>query len=885
MQHDVSSTQAGECFSATLRYFGCAEEKVCVPGQQSASRWRQALGAVAFLHSAIILARCVSYTLCNDMGSMKHLKLGTCVLRCVMPGGEIVIVALGGMFSQAGGTAEESLQQIVAVFNQAEGLLADSKKSLEKQGLDHSWIPHVEPGTLGREVPACSQADHANAAKLTNEKLGECFVMLVHSVGCQDHARNLLATAATAASDVLIKGLLGTKEPEEFNDSDELTNTFLREVYLLFHDPNYAFGDQRGLRKWMKTEAPGELMQMKRLIGNRFDVFVENAGIVLHNLEHYVKRLLFKQSTLGTGKELNALERKVLKKAGNARLLADLRAQAILFFTLLQPYRTVANSKEMNKTYLQMGYYIQILELLLQRCSIEGFDGLLVGDLFVDAELKVHTDKYRRKHRRAWKAAQTAHPDVPELFECELQKGMAEATLEKLRDICGPLCKDGKYANPTPQVIAEMASVPPTNRLAESCVGLYKYLARSILNASHFTYSGLVAAKLNHTCQWLRSAHSSKAVLHGIITWGRNQGPKLAVADRLKLEVEEEIILKNEKDRQTKMVALARLRRVDRAVLALRTKEEHATTTEALEEGIRALEAKCKAADRTEKQTDDELRRYQRLQINMWKTKGLPKLLVPIASYKDPENPGKRKDHPVTHMTKGLEAVIAQVSADPALLVPVTRDTALSFLDSLSYRGSAAKGVVQALLEGEATARRQEQAAIDEEAAELYEAENTAKEKRLEEISQSSSEESSDESDEEQSSDESSGGESVGASDDESDGESDSEEKGDEDTAAEEGDEAGVGTTWQTAIPEGAQLLLQPRTWKSMKGKHVVLCGHMAWFVGKIAKVERAGLVTMRVDGILVYQELDLGLYGTAEEIQPGMWSLFRTTKPRNIAM
>jgi hypothetical protein len=192
MQHEVSSTQAGECFSAALRYFGCEEEmiqeKVCVPGQQSASRWRQALGAVAFLQSAITLALCVSYTLCNDMGSLKHLKLGTCVLRCVMPGGEIEIVALGGMFSQAGGTAEESLQQIVAVFNQAEELLADSKKSLEKQGLDHSWIPHIEPGTLGRRVPACSQADHANAAKLTNTLLRKCFAKLLHSLGCQDHA-------------------------------------------------------------------------------------------------------------------------------------------------------------------------------------------------------------------------------------------------------------------------------------------------------------------------------------------------------------------------------------------------------------------------------------------------------------------------------------------------------------------------------------------------------------------------------------------------------------------------------------------------------------------------------------------------------------------------
>ena len=61
-----------------------------------------------------------------------------------------------------------------------------------------------------------------------------------------------------------------------------------------------------------------------------------------------------------------------------------------------------------------------------------------------------------------------------------------------------------------------------------------------------------------------------------------------------------------------------------------------------------------------------------------------------------------------------------------------------------------------------------------------------------------------------------------------------------------------------------------------MKNKRIVLCGNTVWYVGKIAKVERRGLVTMRVDSINVYQELELDLYGTTEGLLPGMWSLFR---------
>jgi hypothetical protein len=169
------------------------------------------------------------------------------------------------------------------------------------------------------------------------------------------------------------------------------------------------------------------------------------------------------------------------------------------------------------------------------------------------------------------------------------------------------------------EVIAEMESAPPTNRLSESLYGIYKYLARFTVNASHFTYSALVAAKVNHTCEWLSSLLPSWR--NALVQFGRQHGAALAAADRVKLEEEAELYLTWENDKRVKKKAeLVRQRRVDSEVLALREQEEHATTTEALEESTRMLEAQCKAAGRTEAQIAAELKTHHRLQINLYKT-------------------------------------------------------------------------------------------------------------------------------------------------------------------------------------------------------------------------------------------------------------------------
>jgi hypothetical protein len=102
--------------------------------------------------------------------------------------------------------------------------------------------------------------------------------------------------------------------------------------------------------------------------------------------------------------------------------------------------------------------------------------------------------------------------------------------------------------------------------------------------------------------------------------------------------------------------------------------------------------------------------------------KGAPPKLIPITSFKHPSlnNPSRRKDHPVAVVVGLVSALIVQVTSNPSLLV-LAPDKTRSMLESLSFRGEHAKGVVQQLLLGEIKARELDQAADEEEAKQQYE--------------------------------------------------------------------------------------------------------------------------------------------------------------------
>jgi hypothetical protein len=205
------------------------------------------------------------------------------------------------------------------------------------------------------------------------------------------------------------------------------------------------------------------------------------------------------------------------------------------------------------------------------------------------------SDKYRDKCPQAFQAAGARDDDIDELFARDLQKKMAAAALDKLRDLASVLCKGGKFTNPSPEQQEKMQSVLPTNPLSESMFGLYGYLVYAITNASHFTYSSLATAMKNGTLDWLwlfpvefRSE---------LIRWARHNVTQFAKDDRLKVAKELATSLQKKEDQRKKAKEAARRRRIQSAVLRLRAEKEHCDSASKLQAALLSItDAKLEAA-------------------------------------------------------------------------------------------------------------------------------------------------------------------------------------------------------------------------------------------------------------------------------------------------
>ena len=125
-----------------------------------------------------------------------------------------------------------------------------------------------------------------------------------------------------------------------------------------------------------------------------------------------------------------------------------------------------------------------------------------------------------------------------------IQKAMAAAALAKLRDLAKPLCRGGVYAKPTEAQHEKLRSADPTNTLAESLFGLYDYLSTAIVNASHFTYSGMAAALKNQTVEWLRGL--DEPLRHVLVLWSVKNRNLAVKGDQNKMKAENEAVLKKE---------------------------------------------------------------------------------------------------------------------------------------------------------------------------------------------------------------------------------------------------------------------------------------------------------------------------------------------------
>jgi hypothetical protein len=555
------------------------------------------------------------------------------------------------------------------------------------------------------------------------------------------------------------------------------------------------------------------------------------------------------------------------------------------------------------------------MERALERFSVEGLEEALDVDVFTDPELKRHTDKYRSKNAQAFRAASTSDEHVDELLAREVQKAMAAAALAKLHDLASVLCKEGKYANPSPQQQENMQSTLPTNRPSESMFALYGYIAYATQNGSHFTISGVSTAKKNGTLRWLTGLPAERR--NQLVLWSRHAVTQIAKDDRLKVAKELAASLQKKEDQRKKAKEAARRRRIQGAVLRRRAVKEHCDSASKLQAALLSIADDCaKVGGSPAKKRKRQQRRQHKfvmMQLRFWRLKGVPSQHIPTGTFKDPVT-GKRAEYDAEDLAKKLEDLMDKLEGGEVELKPIQDMGA-----ALTFREAAPVGRLDELLRMEREARHKEQQEVECEAIQLLrekqskgqeanrrrQGRKASRRRRAQQDSESDESESWSESEESEESageseEESETEEASTTSEEESESEEE-EEKQEEESQMEGGGEKEelsdvaqlIFPTWEDALPDGAVRQPAPRslTKKPMLGKHFLLRGYHGWFCGRIKRYHKRGRFTVTYPipnkrPLEVYQEFILGNYGldlpttsssSAKDKYPaGTWLLFK---------
>ena len=300
---------------------------------------------------------------------------------------------------------------------------------------------------------------------------------------------------------------------------------------------------------------------------------------------------------------------------------------------------------------------IQAMDKELSICSVEGLERAAdpdAPDIFQDPALKKKTDHYRKKNASAYAAVCKEDPKVPELFEKRLQKALAAGAVSKMRDLAAVLLEEGKYGKPTPQQREEMKSTLPVNRPSESGFAQYDYFLHAVINASHFTYSGMAAGRMQGTVTWLESLPES--VRYVLVRGAVQHRQRATTADREKMKKEKKAALEKAKLRQQAAVKKAKESRVQQEVLRLR-KDERATSKAGLCTGV------------AQYATKQEKRQYLQLQIRLAKQLGVPQDDLPSATFKR-KGSRTRPFHPIEDLQGAVEHMIDEINAGTIQLQP-----------------------------------------------------------------------------------------------------------------------------------------------------------------------------------------------------------------------
>lgn len=153
----------------------------------------------------------------------------------------------------------------------------------------------------------------------------------------------------------------------------------------------------------MDTNYPGQLTRFKRQVGNRVNIYLENAYLMLPMIKYYQKWTGYAVRRVRLS---NALHVRLDSKLRCLELLAALYARALVWRQLMQLFRIASKENEVKMDSFKFCKYVQAIYEHAERMEIDPsflFDsGFVAFDFYsAEASIGVIAEHYREFHSAA----------------------------------------------------------------------------------------------------------------------------------------------------------------------------------------------------------------------------------------------------------------------------------------------------------------------------------------------------------------------------------------------------------------------------------------------------------------------------------------------------
>lgn len=161
---------------------------------------------------------------------------------------------------------------------------------------------------------------------------------------CSNHKSMLLAKYLRETDHLwLVDGLPPDRDSGEFKTSNFADMLQLQLSKLFGHTKlPYAFG--HGVikfRAWMEENHADDWRGIKRLVGNRANIFLENA-VIMYYMSHYYEE--YCNWIIEGARAASKLHTRIAPKLRNPKMMSAMRARAIMFLHVSQPLRVACKS-------------------------------------------------------------------------------------------------------------------------------------------------------------------------------------------------------------------------------------------------------------------------------------------------------------------------------------------------------------------------------------------------------------------------------------------------------------------------------------------------------------------------------------------------------------